>query len=281
MTIHKSKGLEFPVVFVAGGSNKLKRSVDDSRLILHKDYGICMDYINFEESYTYSPPSKAIFKEIQNAEQTAEDIRKLYVAFTRAKEKLYFVGYVSGKVDKAGLSVLQKRMKIWKSHDVGGTLAFAPSEVLSSVNFADWVCPVALFSDNWLFRTVKINSIQKNADTSKTDSKKSCTPTIDISHILDFEYPYSDIASLPTKLSVSELKANSNTQIKPIPSFLSGVQTGGTSYGTCIHKILESFVPKANMKKSDVEACIDELAKQGKIEKQDVPKVNPQKILDF
>ena len=61
MSIHKSKGLEFPVVFIAGGGKKFIKRFDNSKFILHNNYGITLDYINFDKNYTIVSPIKEFF----------------------------------------------------------------------------------------------------------------------------------------------------------------------------------------------------------------------------
>lgn len=275
MTIHKSKGLEFPVVFVAGGSNQFNRKTDESRFILHKDFGISMTHIDYEEGYTYTPPSHEIFKEIQNTESGSEDIRRLYVAFTRAKEKLYFVGYVPGKILKNGNSELEEKIAKWKMFSKNMT----PHDVLSAGSFADWVCPVAMKSKNWSFRTAAYAP-----SVTEENSKKDETPEkidINIDDILSYSYPYADVSLLPTKVFASSLNDEAITPTNPMPAFLSSDEKGGASYGSCVHKILEKFVPFENMTESDVKNAIKALADSGEIATEDIARVNPKKILAF
>ena len=88
MTIHKSKGLEFPVVIIAGMDKKRNIRSETETVRMSEKMGIGIDIINEELKYKY--PS--IYKEIINLEKTKEEkeeeFRILYVAMTRAKEKL-------------------------------------------------------------------------------------------------------------------------------------------------------------------------------------------------
>ena len=92
MSIHKSKGLEFPVVFVSGlGKNFNKQDVR-SRMVLHPEYGIGLDYMDGSRRIkTPTIIKKAIAKQIE-LENLGEELRVLYVALTRAKEKLILTG---------------------------------------------------------------------------------------------------------------------------------------------------------------------------------------------
>jgi ATP-dependent helicase/nuclease subunit A len=95
MTIHKSKGLEFPIVFV-GGLNKQFNTRDlKEKVLLHKELGLGTQYINPVYRITYPTLPKLAISGRKKMELIAEEMRVLYVAMTRAKEKLYLVGTVN------------------------------------------------------------------------------------------------------------------------------------------------------------------------------------------
>ncbi|MDO5293575.1 MAG: helicase-exonuclease AddAB subunit AddA [bacterium] len=100
MSIHKSKGLEFPIVFVSGMSKKMNNQDAKSRLVLHADLGLGPDYIN--KKYRIKSPTlmKKVIQRIIMLENQAEELRVLYVALTRAKEKLIMTGYMKNITDK-------------------------------------------------------------------------------------------------------------------------------------------------------------------------------------
>ena len=268
MTIHKSKGLEFPVVFIAGGNKKFRFDGGKGDVILHKDLGIAASWIDFEESVRYETPAKAIFKSVISSEQISEEIRKLYVAATRAREKLYFIASV-GNIDKF--------MPDKQGALSGGTIA--PKEVLSSGCFADWVVPVALHSENWIFRTDDGADLIIGNSGSKEECEAVCD--IDISRIMDFKYPHTAAANLPTKVSVSELKSRRETTLVPMPEFLSGSRTDGAYYGSAIHSAMQNFVPCAGMDEEYARSELSRLAVSGLLTAAELEIINPRKILDF
>lgn len=95
MTIHKSKGLEFPIVFV-GGLNKQFNTRDlKEKVLLHKELGLGTQYINPVYRVTYPTLPRLAIIGRKKMELIAEEMRVLYVALTRAKEKLYLVGTVN------------------------------------------------------------------------------------------------------------------------------------------------------------------------------------------
>jgi ATP-dependent helicase/nuclease subunit A len=125
MSIHKSKGLEFPVVFVAGMSKQFNTQDLRSSVVLHNEIGIGPEYIDSVQR-TKIPTliKKAIQKKMQ-IENLGEELRVLYVAMTRAKEKLILTGYL-------------KSLKCIEEKE------FTFFELLSAKSYMDWVLPAML-----------------------------------------------------------------------------------------------------------------------------------------
>ena len=92
MSIHKSKGLEFPIVFLSSTSKNINMQDIKSNLLLHQKIGLGPQYINYEKMIEYSTAAKDAIKIVSKEETIAEEMRILYVALTRAKEKLIITG---------------------------------------------------------------------------------------------------------------------------------------------------------------------------------------------
>ena len=264
MTIHKSKGLEFPVVFVAGGGKKLIKKLDNSKFIMHKDYGISLDYVDFENNSTIVSPLKELFRSVIFTEQVSEDIRKLYVAMTRAKEKLYFVATA-------------KKPNLKETAD--GKLPFG--YVLSAKSFCDWVLPVAKKSKNWVLKNLSSDSIKPCLQMEVDDNTDKSPENINIFDILEYKYPYSDATILPAKVSVSQLKASEMTSVIPKPAFLSDTKISGVGYGTAVHTVLEELAPCENMDMNYIKSEIARLVSNEKLLPEDAKLINPERILAF
>lgn len=280
MTIHKSKGLEFPVVFITGGGKRFNKSSDDSRVLLHKDLGVAPEFVDTDVGFRAETMQRTAFKNVALRELVSEEIRKLYVATTRAKEKLYFVATVSGKIDATGRSGLDKSVDNWKSMIVNDTAVFTASEVLSASGFVDWVAPVAIASENWKFTAINHTQIGDSYfEDDESDSRE--TPAIDPVKILSYTYPYKEVATLPTKVSVSELKSQRETTVVPKPAFLSEKVQDGASYGTTLHKLMQYILPHENLSSNEVMASIDKLVSDKVISETESKVVNPDKIARF
>lgn len=94
MTIHKSKGLEFPVVILPGYNDKINYRDNISDLAYNKDLGFSLSYVNSELNYKRRTAYKNIISMLNKDEEVSEAKRLLYVAFTRAKDVLYLIGSV-------------------------------------------------------------------------------------------------------------------------------------------------------------------------------------------
>lgn len=92
MTIHKSKGLEFPVVLVAGLGKKLRHSGGSGKFFAHKDFGIGMTRVEYKEHWSRKTLLQMVMERKIQQEELDENIRILYVALTRAKDRLILMG---------------------------------------------------------------------------------------------------------------------------------------------------------------------------------------------
>lgn len=212
MSIHRSKGLEFPVVFVCGMTKKFNFTDMRERLLFHPEAGLAMDYIDTEKRTVTPTLKKKMLKHRMTEEMLGEELRLLYVAMTRAKEKLYLTGYVKN---------YEKLEQSWAA------VSPAPKEKLSYLTlskagcYLDFIGPV-------LARLKKIRV--QLADTSVISGEESANSEAreelrqqflsgrgeefipdeallqSIRQHLDFAYAYEVDSSLPFKVSVSEIK---------------------------------------------------------------------------
>lgn len=99
MTIHKSKGLEFPFVLVGGLGKRFNREQGTYQVSFHKDLGLGIRYVDLEEGSYKKTLNQMVIEERKSRERMAEEIRILYVAFTRAMDRLVLLGTVQGAED--------------------------------------------------------------------------------------------------------------------------------------------------------------------------------------
>lgn len=209
MSIHKSKGLEFPVVFAAGMGKTFNTQDTRSRLILHPELGIgldCMDTVRRTKTPTLLKRTLARQTEEENL---GEELRVLYVALTRAKEKLILCGCLKDVEKKFG----EYRQNADTEHPVS-FLARSSAHC-----YFDWVLP-ALYSypEKYEIRVfgetdARAGHLKEAVRTLLTKEQvKRAVQTADkellekIEERLSFAYPFEAEKDIKTKVSVSEIK---------------------------------------------------------------------------
>ena len=135
MTIHKSKGLEFPVVFIAGIAKMFNMQELNQRFLLHKELGFGTKYIDPVKRISYPMLPQLTIRRRMHMEHLAEEMRVLYVALTRAKEKLFLVGSVKDK---------EKLLEQWLQHVKHEEWVLPDYDRSKARSYLDWVGPAII-----------------------------------------------------------------------------------------------------------------------------------------
>ncbi|MYL38599.1 helicase-exonuclease AddAB subunit AddA [Halobacillus litoralis] len=135
MTIHKSKGLEFPFVILGAVDKQFNMMDLKNRYLLHKDYGFGTRYIDPQKRLMYPTLAYHALKEAKRRELLAEEMRVLYVALTRAKEKLVMVGNVAS---------FDKKQKKWQLAADVKDWVLPPHDRLEAKSYLDWIGPALI-----------------------------------------------------------------------------------------------------------------------------------------
>ena len=285
MTIHKSKGLEFPVVFFADSAKEFNSSDASGKLIMHKDLGFGADYINFDESfYMPSIEKKALVIQL-NKDMLSEEMRKLYVGLTRAKEKLIVTAVAKMPNIKEGSEPIPRKYDAW-SGAVGEDKKMKKSFAKSAESFIDWIAPIAMAdSENWIYNQIPASEVTALTDNriefEKTDESGTQQPV----KIGCCDESALNASVIPVKLSVTELNesiAENGIRLIPRPGFLDEkTKLTGAQRGTAIHYVMQKFIPFDGMTVRDVDNFINRLNADGELSDEEAAAVNPQLIIDF
>jgi len=136
MSIHKSKGLEFPVVFLCGMDKRFNLKDAQQRIVFHAERGLGPEFVDLKARVKAPTLLKKTIAACMKEEMIAEELRVLYVAMTRAKEKLVMVGAVKDA---------EKRLKTWRSRAMTvGNYGLLSSFVKKARTYYDFVCPLLL-----------------------------------------------------------------------------------------------------------------------------------------
>ncbi len=287
MSIHKSKGLEFPVVILTRCGKNINFMSLNKKLIYHGDLGIAMDYVDFEKRTLMKNIVKDIIKDRLKRETLSEEMRLLYVAMTRAKYKLMITGSVSN---------LEKNIVKWK-----GSLNFiddklSNSYVASSKNFLDFLMP-AVFSNCHIFKFTKMS--MEDIDISVPDKvefleERGIDPVIfnEIDRRLNFIYPHERATNLPTRVTVTELKRRwemfesgeefQNDIIINSPRFLNErMNIKGSEIGIVNHLFLQHLDFKKEYTYESLNEEIDIMIKKGLILKDQKMLIMVKNVMEF
>ena len=212
MSIHRSKGLEFPIVFVSGLAKSFNHQDSNARVLLHPDLGIAADCVDLETRVRTKTLQKQVFARKMRLDSLGEELRVLYVALTRAKEKLILTA-----CDKGTQRHWDKFTPI-----AGEERQALPYLWLSSAgSYLDWIMMgLTRHQDMWKVENVSLLELlaaeigtqteQKNLreQFEQLESSGNFRPEIreELMRRLGFVYPYADQLEMHTKLSVSELK---------------------------------------------------------------------------
>ncbi|GGG10764.1 helicase-exonuclease AddAB subunit AddA [Paenibacillus abyssi] len=231
MSIHKSKGLEFPIVFVAGLGKTFNMQDLNGSFLKHKQLGFGPRFIDSELRVGYPTLPYLSIRRKMRMEMLAEEMRILYVALTRPKEKLFLVGTASDA---------QKQLERWQAAAASG---YIPDHSLASARrFMDWLLPLGLQQTvrmeqppdahpgdaGWKFGVAPASlyaaeaaaAIQEDAETEAErsarldavlslaliDNAASTDEAEQIDSRLSWRYPFAEASMIAAKTSVTELK---------------------------------------------------------------------------
>ena len=221
MSIHKSKGLEFPIVILAGAHKSINFMDATAPVLVDQNLGIAVDYVDLERRTKTPTIIKGAMARRIVRESIAEEERLLYVAMTRAREKLIITGVVKD-ADKT----LDKYRAKSEELATDGTLSYADSENIK--NYLDMIMPVCLMDSDKLKGSFKVmvDAVEDSeADADETGNSFETGNVTDTDAVkageapdgnieagypsLDElpEYVPADNASSRMKLTVSQLKA--------------------------------------------------------------------------
>ena len=237
MTIHKSKGLEFPVCIVAGCAGLLNMRDTESALICESDYGVGLDYVDLDKRVKYKDIRKRFLVKYMKEDSLGEELRVLYVALTRAKEKLILTGfckdfermglgsgYESGKAEtdkkkvwdgkKSGLLPLQSRTgaRCYLDWILSADSPLMNVKLYTAQDLAEEAIETTV-KEQWkkqklltMVEEMAVNRVEDRGGSQSELNEVFDAGITELSDQLAFVYPHENLRDLYTKTSVSELK---------------------------------------------------------------------------
>lgn len=307
MSIHKSKGLEFPIVIAAGMGKQFNLLDTNQQILFHKDLGIGPKYADPELRHYSDTIVKIAMKNKIRLESLSEEMRILYVALTRAKDKLILIGAIRN---------LEKTAKRW-------TRPLNPYHLSKGKSYMDWIGSVlirhrdgevlrnlaqipadhtALLADEaqWVIRILgredarqeqqqqalkeKLLAHFKNFQREETSQYRDM-----IYQRLNWRYENQIASQIPSKLSVTDIKRLTTRDRNPMgifipplqkmPGFMEGKkQFSAAEKGTIIHFVmqhlrLQELGQKEHIQNQVKEMVLKELLRPEEAELTDVDKI--------
>ena len=294
MSIHKSKGLEFPVVFLCNSHKKFNMQDLNDNILLHQDIGFGPTIMDTTKKIKYSSIAKDAIKLKMKQETLSEEQRILYVALTRAKEKLYITGR-----SKDFTKYVQDKNKVLEMYE-SENIKLDAKLMKKANSYLDWIMCVYLFNQG---RTITLKgeqyklsdiitlNVSNKKDLLKTLAKEEVVEQIDLKEkigqilknksdeenkkseqalkeLLEWKYDYIVDTTLPTKSSVTKIKQE---KIK-LEEILKGIESEEVEYKkSYTPKFMQEDKKISNAEKGTlVHLCIQRLDERKDYELKDI-----------
>lgn len=263
LTIHKSKGLEFPIVFVCGLGKQFNTQDVKGSTVIHPEWGVGLDAIDLDRRTKIPTILKKVIQEEITRENLGEELRVLYVALTRAKEKLI----MTGQLPKA-LEVLEQ-YKLEGEAEKKKEKGCLPYYILAKARTClDWLLPLLPRLTGDVPLKVYVDEAKEAAAFVEAQAEVLAREVLDhwsteiiyhealhdtLPKQLEYTYPYEQQGRLKMKFTVSELKKRVSLTdeggvslydepeaVPLLPQFLKEkTELSGASRGSAYHKLLE------------------------------------------
>ena len=284
MTVHKSKGLEFPVVILAGAGRTIRFRGSGGSMEMHKDCGIGLPLVNREEGWHRKTLLQRVIEGKKAAEELEEEVRILYVALTRAIDRLEIVGTVkdleSLDEEQAGrrsfLDMVYAPLK-----QAGEEICVEAPEVLTGAS------PEQSGSHSAKDLMEEIRQTEWRAESGLL-SREQEQRMEEIAAGLSYQYPHQDAAKVKSKYSVTELAGGSTAAADDIllqkPEF-TREHKGLTAAqrGTAMHLVMErlDFAKALAQGRSYIQQTVEQLRSMGSLSEEEAKAVRIDQILGF
>ena len=308
MSIHKSKGLEFPVVFLCGTGRKINMQDLNKPILLHQDIGFGPKLINPEKRVEYNTLAKEAIKVKSKKETISEEMRILYVALTRAKEKLIITG-ISKDLQKS-LKEKEQLLSMYCTNEKKSSNQLGVSKVdkidhkllEKYTSYLDWLELVYLYNKDKIEEVIQLKEHKKNdileikteksettgieellQEKNKEDDKKALREKI--AKRLSWKYDYIDSSKIPTKTSVTKLKQSeeqNNISLTYTPKFIEKNQKlTSAQKGTVMHLCVQKLDESKDYTKEEIKEFTQSLYKTGIISELELESIDVQVLYEY
>lgn len=245
MSIHKSKGLQFPVCILANTTNQFNQQDLRDSIIINEKFGFANVYYNADDEKVENTVLRTLMQHDEKKNLLAEELRIFYVALTRAEEKLIVVASYNDLKDEVNKKCAQLDVS-------GSTEKVEYSLFRKNISYADWLLESLLIDghkDAILGNSANENIIAHHCiDPISFDSTEMVTAepeynnSENLKKVYAYSYPYAELLGLQSKSSVTELvhKADDKKyRFTKRPAFMQERGLSSAEKGTAVHKVME------------------------------------------
>lgn len=302
MSVHNSKGLEFPVVFVAGMGKPFNVMDTKELAAIHPDMGLGIPRIDPVLRARQNTLYRTVMQYVMHEETLGEELRILYVALTRAEQKLI----LTGAIDQP-----EKRMAAALAAAGGEGAALGYALLYQAKSCLDWIlAALGREAPGWDIRLFTVEDLiheEFRQQTLRRDERLRLED-LDTARVYDasyrelleerlgWDYPWAEEARIPAKVSVSELKEQrfeeeqgrqlyEEPEVVPyVPAFMEGdrqTASGGARRGTAYHRVMECLDYGAWQQGLSCRRQIRRLAERGKLSAEEAAMLRPEDFEQF
>ena len=308
MSIHKSKGLEFPIVFLSGTGKKFNiMDLSNDDILLHNNLGLGCKYIDTKLNIKFDTLSKKAVANKMKQELVAEELRILYVALTRAKEKMIITG-TEKEVEKK----IQDKTELLRCYEKYNKNKISKNILKRYMRYIDFFELIYLYNEKEIENILKVKihnqseimnftheNKEKQGSISCVENILSCdhsennNETQQLQEKLNWKYKYITSTKIESKSSVSKIKNNTLSCIEnkkqtkeklsfTEPKFLKEeIEISPAKKGTLTHLILQKLNEKEEYSIEKIRELIQNLVQREIIIDKEAKSININKIYAF
>ena len=218
MSIHKSKGLEFPVVFLSRSDKQINMRSLNENILIDQDIGLGPKYINYERKIEYNTLARESIRLKSRLDSISEEMRVLYVGLTRAKEKLIITG-VKNDFEK-DFENKKELLNIYENENNSNKINHLL--IQKYISYLDWIELVYLNNKENIKDYIDLKIINEKNLSFDEEEEKSIERLVfsdnkdvkDVDRLLNWEYSNIQDTIIPSKTSISKIKEIKNAKNK-------------------------------------------------------------------
>ena len=283
-TVHGSKGLEYPIVFLIDSAHDENSQSSKAKVLFNKDYGFAISHFNKQESFSEGTIITTLLKERKQFTEREEALRGLYVALTRPQEYLFITGTATQKKDTP----------LFADYGQGPNDASQAKNYYTLLQIASSKMPgfKSKYYEEWDEAADEINGDEKDSAIFNPEEVDNYDKTLgELNGAIADDYKYKESTTSPIWYSVTQINKTNTQELdegedEPLvveydfEKFFGEKEKTTPGAGTAYHKVLELIDYQSAYTLADVEGQIEEMYLRGDLTLEQKEMVVPQNVFD-